>query len=268
MKNNEIHFSTQTEYTFEEYVRFSNRYCRFANFMSYLVWLGVGTLLIIFACYRQEYVHALMVLLVCISLVIKGEKTRKKKQIEEYNSPGSPKGSLFTFDFYSDCFQQTCDNLESEPLRYYDLLKIIETKTNFYLIYAKQEGCIIIKENCSPELIRFLHELRAEPNSPLYNEDKEAKISYKEITASIIDKIGCPCEILDSFQSTKKITERYRQALANAEKEISSEQDAWDLAKEHLAFCNDRVYQCTDSGTLGELADSLMKSHSWYFWWD
>jgi len=47
-----------------------------------------------------------------------------------------------------------------------------------------------------------------------------------------------------------------------------SEQEAWDLAKEHYAFSPDRVDQCTADGTLGELADCIRKSTVWYFWWD
>lgn len=45
-------------------------------------------------------------------------------------------------------------------------------------------------------------------------------------------------------------------------------EQALNLAKEHFALCPDRVYQCTGSGTISEIADSLTKSNIWYFWWD
>lgn len=51
-------------------------------------------------------------------------------------------------------------------------------------------------------------------------------------------------------------------------RELADEEKAWELAKEHYAFCADRVDQCTGSGTLGEVADCLNKSKVWYFWWD
>lgn len=41
---------------------------------------------------------------------------------------------------------------------------------------------------------------------------------------------------------------------------------ALDLALEQYAYCNDIVDQ--GIGTIGALADGLMKSHNWYFWWD
>ena len=52
------------------------------------------------------------------------------------------------------------------------------------------------------------------------------------------------------------------------EKPIDNEDEAWKLAKEHFAFSSDRVYQCTSTYTLGEVADCLMGSTVWYFWWD
>ena len=41
-----------------------------------------------------------------------------------------------------------------------------------------------------------------------------------------------------------------------------------DIAKEHYAFCTDRVCQCTASGTISELAAGIPESKVWYFWWD
>lgn len=40
---------------------------------------------------------------------------------------------------------------------------------------------------------------------------------------------------------------------------------ALDLALEQYAYCNDIVDQGVE--TIGRLADGLMKSHNWYFWW-
>jgi hypothetical protein len=52
------------------------------------------------------------------------------------------------------------------------------------------------------------------------------------------------------------------------EKPIEDEEMAWKLAKEHYAFCPDRVDQGTRNGTIGEVADSIRMSEVWYFWWD
>lgn len=47
-----------------------------------------------------------------------------------------------------------------------------------------------------------------------------------------------------------------------------SEDEAMETAKEHFAFCEDRVFQGTETCTVGELADGLRQSRVWYFWWD
>ncbi len=52
------------------------------------------------------------------------------------------------------------------------------------------------------------------------------------------------------------------------EKVVEDEDTAWKLAKEHYAFCNDRVDQATANGTIGEVADCISKSKVWFFWWD
>ena len=52
------------------------------------------------------------------------------------------------------------------------------------------------------------------------------------------------------------------------EKPVTDEEEAWELAREHFAFSADRVFQCTATYTLGEVAECLMNSKVWYFWWD
>lgn len=47
---------------------------------------------------------------------------------------------------------------------------------------------------------------------------------------------------------------------------IPDKTTAFELAREHFAFCPDHVLQNTE--TIGRLADSLTKSSVWYFWWD
>lgn len=42
---------------------------------------------------------------------------------------------------------------------------------------------------------------------------------------------------------------------------------AMEVAKEHYAFCPDRVRRDSASGTLGEVADGLWQSTLWYFRW-
>lgn len=47
-----------------------------------------------------------------------------------------------------------------------------------------------------------------------------------------------------------------------------AEKDAMQVAKEHFAFTPDRVFQGTETGTLGEVAACIAASKIWFFWWD
>ena len=44
--------------------------------------------------------------------------------------------------------------------------------------------------------------------------------------------------------------------------------DSLEAAKEHYAFCMDRVEQGTQTYKISELAAGLTESDVWYFWWD
>jgi len=52
------------------------------------------------------------------------------------------------------------------------------------------------------------------------------------------------------------------------EKPVTDKEEAMELAKEHCAYTSDIVEQCTRTGTLGEIAECLLNSKVWYFWWD
>ncbi len=418
MEENQILFTTQTIYTYEEYVKYSDRVCRFSNILSYIVWLGAGLFFAGMAVSRRGVVPALLMLAACVARMLRGPSVRKEKQRKEYDELGSAANMILTYHFYRDCFQQINNTLETEPIPYYNI-KIIETKTNFYLMYERKEGCIIVKENCSPALINFLKNLKNEPESPLYDKNKPAQLSYCKTSQKIIKLVGCPYEVFSVNSTEQEILRQYERAREEAgekgfpvlvavdswlleemellEKEGFSTQallsartdggeelvkdwyqetiavleenegqeyvaqmrgkleqgearnsfltlstyadqyeefilfripvdepwkvlayipigcwngslqvdeslavsrywyekyravpaviaydtlefvverpvvlarDAWELAEEQFAFCEDVVYQCSGTETLGEVADSLMKSTVWYFWWD
>ncbi len=409
MNGDEILFTTQMKYTFEEYVRYSDRVSRSANFLSYVIWLGAGLALGWLAFSKKDYGKVLIMVIGCAGLIIRGRLARKKNLQEAFEEPDSVANRMITHHFYRNGFEQICDTVASERIRYSDLRKIIETKTNFYLMYGRREGSIIVKENCSPGLIYFLRNLKDEPESPLLDEEKEVQLTYHKTTKKIIENVGCPYEIISPDTPEQEVMKWYQLALEQAGengypvivpvsrlllesletaeeegydrnemlrrdladgkrllhnwyqeaseeeefigtmeqgdelnhflsftefageyeefilfkipvdepwkvmaylpiggwngcpetedmlaicrywyekyravpavvgydtmefltgREVRTEQDAWDLAKEHFAFCEDVVLQCTGTSTIGELADSLRKSKVWYFWWD
>lgn len=59
------------------------------------------------------------------------------------------------FEFYKDYFEATNDSAKSK-INYNDLNKIIETKTNFYLMTSSIQGYIIEKNNIPEGLSKFI----------------------------------------------------------------------------------------------------------------
>ncbi|MBP3207186.1 MAG: YcxB family protein [Campylobacter sp.] len=72
------------------------------------------------------------------------------------------------FEFYDDYFTEKTNEFNENSssnfskIKYDDLYKIIETKTNFYLFTGNILAYTIIKENCSAELIEFLQKIKKE----------------------------------------------------------------------------------------------------------
>lgn len=81
-----------------------------------------------------------------------------------------------------------------------------------------------------------------------------------------------PAEHVAALRSWK---ERYGAELVSLRKDVmelrvkqrpNTVEEAMALAKEHYYYCSDIVEQGV--GTLSALADILLKSDWWYFWWD
>lgn len=45
-------------------------------------------------------------------------------------------------------------------------------------------------------------------------------------------------------------------------------EEAMEIATNQYAFCPDLVEQCCGDATIGQLADTLLQSDVWFFWWD
>lgn len=77
----------------------------------------------------------------------------------EFESNKGFKNKKIIYEFYGNHLKIQHD-MNNEVIinkrSYNDFFEIIETPTNFYLMWSKSTGTIIIKENCSQELIYFL----------------------------------------------------------------------------------------------------------------
>ncbi len=87
--------------------------------------------------------------------------TRYKRAIKRayYTNKELVNNPVNIIDFYED--HLICKKEKSiSECQYKNFYRIIETKTHFYLMTSSNTGIIIIKQNCSPELIVFLQDLK------------------------------------------------------------------------------------------------------------
>ena len=74
-----------------------------------------------------------------------------------WNSNKDADGLETSFTFHFSDFRQK-NKLSDRTIRYSNLSEIIETDTNFYLMLGKNQGSLLNKNDCSEELINFLHQ--------------------------------------------------------------------------------------------------------------
>lgn len=146
-------YKTKTINTFEEYKRFSRvlMYKKrsiiiYALLAAFLILDGIvldNMIFIVFAV-----VYPFVIWLLHNMQVKKVFKTNKALQNAEVN-----------FEFYDTYFTEE-NSYGNTKLEYSKLHKIIETKTNFYLMIAKNQGFILIKENFPEGLEEFLRNIK------------------------------------------------------------------------------------------------------------
>ena len=151
-------FFAETEYTLKEVKRFS-RFVQFKNDR----WLLAAILIIfIFFSYYMSgnFFDALIscaimiVVFFLLNFLINEFRIRGM-----FKSNKIIQNAVEKYNFYAECLKIEGKS-GTANIRYEDFYKILETKTNFYLMIAKNQGYILSKENCSPELISFLRNLK------------------------------------------------------------------------------------------------------------
>ena len=152
-------YETNTKYDFEEYKRFNYAIVSRINKMPAKVVAVIVLFLLLAYLYMNQSLYATSVLsmsaLIFPLIIIYSINSNIKKT---YDSNKSMKGLKVKFEFYdSYCLYKS--EMGEEKVEYKNLYKVIETKTNFYLMVAKNQGLMLVKNNCSDKLQEFLRKL-------------------------------------------------------------------------------------------------------------
>ena len=146
-------YKTKTINTFEEYKKFT--WALLLKKRTIITFVIFEILFLFFAWTLESVFYLLFALL--YPLLIWLLQCRQIKKI--FKSNKVIQNEEVTFEFYDTYFTEEypCGN---SRLEYNKLYKIVETKTNFYLMIAKNQGYILVKDNFPEGLDEFLRNIK------------------------------------------------------------------------------------------------------------
>lgn len=158
-------FTTHTEYTYEEYRKMCSVVRNKIQKMNLRIIAGFIALFICFICLflLKEYGFALSFFIAAFGFPVATNIVLKLSVVKEWKTNKIIKNMRAKYSFFEDHFE--VDNESGHTSIYYDnIFKILETGTNIYIMISENQSMIIIKKNCSPELLAFLQEIHMKIN--------------------------------------------------------------------------------------------------------
>jgi len=144
-------FITKSVFSFDEYKKFNfalsgkNTLIAFAIICPFIFFAGI---------YLMEWLYVILSIVFPLIMFL----TYKLQLRKIYKSNKFADKLETEFRFYNDYF--TVKDVRSEATVQYDMLhKVIFTKTNVYLMIAKNQGYMLIKKNFPDGLERFIMQI-------------------------------------------------------------------------------------------------------------
>ena len=158
-------YVTETAYTLEEYNKFNKAVMGNKLHIISLLLLLCGVLN--YLASRNVYWILFFVIMIAIIEIVcpLSQKSAVKKLY--YSDRHLQKNFMNQFCFYQNYFESKTYSSYTR-FEYADIASVKETKTNFYLMKTTNQGFIIVKANCSPELITFLTNLKNQKGQELF----------------------------------------------------------------------------------------------------
>lgn len=154
-------YKTQTELTVDEMIKLNRAY--FFKMQRFrLILMVLYELLLLWICLSAFDLHWILIGVIFLFLVIFVPVfwylmfvTNSKKY---FKSNKAAQYSILNYTFEEDKIVIETER-GSSFIKYDEVYKIYETKTNFYLFISNKQACVIVKENCSDELIQFIKDM-------------------------------------------------------------------------------------------------------------
>ena len=160
-------FKTQTAYSFEEYSKYNEAVLlKQKGFKAVMITLPVLYVLlmgvVLYATKEPSTVFVLVLALLLSAVIFTA--SFKKSVKKTYYSNKAITSCVADFEFFDNYVREKTENGETK-LEYSKIYKIIETKTNFYIMLSVNQGFIIVKANCTDGLIDFIKSLKEKNES-------------------------------------------------------------------------------------------------------
>ncbi len=155
-------YQSFTDYNLEEFTRFNMTVpLRISKYRPKI--LAVCYILMVFSGFLRVFTEpgtsAFTYLLVVFAIPIVMVYVSKRQCRKVYQANPQLQERRSVMRFYEDHLQET-SNHQSVDVPYSSIAHLVETRTHFYLMTAANQGMIIVKKNCSAELIQFLQKLK------------------------------------------------------------------------------------------------------------
>ena len=150
-------YTTETAYTFEEFKKYN---IALTIKKVLLIFLILFLYFVLFTLLWRNLAFLIIgVIFTAIFGIIFSIVMNKSIKRLYYSDKYFQKNYMHQFSFYQYYFEiKTCNSFTK--FDYEDIHSIKETKTNFYIMKSVNQGYLIVKANCSPELIEFLSNMK------------------------------------------------------------------------------------------------------------
>ena len=146
-------FKTTTIYTYDEFKKFNAAVMKKRG--AWTIIIGLEILFLLCNLILQTvWMWIFIAVYPIIFIVMKNIEIKKV-----YNSNKFAQDIEVNIDFYDTYFTVKTENSDAK-IEYDKLHTTIETKTNFYLMIAKNQGYMLSKENMSDEFQSFVRKIK------------------------------------------------------------------------------------------------------------
>ena len=155
-------YELEFKYTFEDLKKFNRalRKMQKARLLGiYICLAALAVTCILSIIFSHNYMRAIKVLIFVIAVFVIARLSNYMALKNSWTSNRSLQNSIVKYEFFEDSFSYITPS-GTNTIKYENLYKILDTKTDIYLLISNRQGMVISKENCGNEFISFIDQIK------------------------------------------------------------------------------------------------------------